>query len=103
MVTKMMMIKLSHCLYTSKICGYIKSFDETEHMFFLIKNDELVTKNNEICDKMRNSNKNGFKNELIYNKKYLKTNPKSYRCKSKKNTFLKMEYLNMVLIVFFFQ
>ena len=33
---------------------------------------------------MRNSNKNGFKNEAVYNKKYLKTNSKSYRCKSKK-------------------
>ena len=57
------------------------NFDGTKNMSFLIKNDEILEKFNEILGKLSNSIKNEFNSDPAYNKKYLKTeNIKEYRC-----------------------
>ena len=52
--------------------AYRRNFDETKYISFLIKDDELLEKHNEIWKKVKNSIKKEFDNELVYNKKYLK-------------------------------
>ena len=44
-----------------------KDFDENKYMSFLIEDDELLEKYNEICEKVRNSIKKEFDSEPIYN------------------------------------
>ena len=50
-------------LYVSKISAYRRDFDETKCKSFLIKDDELLEKYNEICEKVSNS----IKRDLIGN------------------------------------
>ena len=52
--------------------AYRKGFDETRSMSFLIKDDELLEKYNEIWEKVKNSLKKNFDSEPVYNEKYLK-------------------------------
>ena len=61
-------------LYVSKISAYRRDFDETKCKSFLIKDDELLEKYNEIWEKVSNSIKRGFDREPVYNWKYLKKN-----------------------------
>ena len=53
-------------------------------MSFLIKNDELIEKYNEILEKVEKSIKKEFDSELMYNEKYLEAKKKS--CNGKINT-----------------
>ena len=64
--------------------AYRKDFNETKYISFLIKNDELLEKCNEIWEKGSNSNKKAFYSKPVYNKRYLKTRTKS--CEEKINT-----------------
>ena len=48
------------CIMFPKISGYTKSFSETKYMSFLIKDDELLKKQNKIWDKISNSIKKRF-------------------------------------------
>ena len=57
---------------------YRKDFDETRYMSFLIKDDELLQKFNEIREKVRDNLKKDSDIEPVYNGKYLKANIKSY-------------------------
>ena len=50
-------------------------------MSFLIKDDELLEKYNEIWEKVSNSIKKIFHSEPVYNEKYLKTKIKPYEGK----------------------
>ena len=50
----------------------------------MIKDDKLLEKYNEICQKISNNIKPKFDSESAYNEKYLKTKIKS--CKGKINT-----------------
>ena len=52
------------------------NFDGTKNMSFLIKNDEILEKFNEIWEKLSDSIKNEFNSDPVYNKKYLKTENK---------------------------
>ena len=52
--------------------AYRRNFNETKYISFLIRDDELLEKHNEIWKKVKNSIKKEFDNELVYNKKYLK-------------------------------
>ena len=52
--------------------AYRRNFDETKYISFLIKDDELLEKHNEIWKKVKNSIRKEFDNELVYNEKYLK-------------------------------
>ena len=61
-----------------------RDFDETKYMSFLIKDNELLGKYNEIWKKVSKSIKTELVSEPIYNEKYLKANIKS--CKRKINT-----------------
>ena len=60
-------------------CG--KGFDETKYKSFSIKGDELLKKYNEIWEKVRNSLKNEFDSEPVYNEKYLGAKINSYNRK----------------------
>ena len=50
-------------------------------MYFLIKNDELPEKYNEIRNKVSKVTTKRFDSEPVYNNKYLKTKIKSYEGK----------------------
>ena len=55
------------------------------NMSFLIKDDELLEKYNEIWEKVKNIIKKKFDTELLYSEKYLKTKIKSYNGKINPN------------------
>ena len=57
---------------------YRRYFDETKYMSFLMKDHQLLEKDNEIWGKVSNSIKQGFDSEHAYNEKYLKTKTKPY-------------------------
>ena len=48
-----------------------KDFENLNICPFLIKDDELLEKYNEICEKVSNSIKEGFDSKPGYNEKYL--------------------------------
>ena len=54
-------------------------------MSFLIKDDELLEKYNEIWEKIKNSIKKEFDSKSVYNEKYLKAKIKSYNWKINTN------------------
>ena len=54
-------------------------------MSFLIKDNELIEKYNNIWDKVSNAIKKGFDSEPVYNEKYSKTKIKSYEGKVNTN------------------
>ena len=54
-------------------------------MSFLIKDDELLEKFDEIWEKVKNSIKNEFDSKPVYNEKDLKAKIKSYNRKIKTN------------------
>ena len=64
---------------------YRKAFDETKYMSFLIKDNELLEKYNEIWKKLENIIKKEFDSEPVYNEKYLKAKIKSYNGKINTN------------------
>ena len=57
--------------------AYRKDFNKTKYVSFLIKDDELLEKYNEIWEKINNSLKKEFDSELVCNEKYLKAKIKS--------------------------
>ena len=69
------------CIFVPKMSAYRRDFDETKYMFFLIKDDELLEKYNEIWEKVENSVRIEFDTEPLYNEKYLKAKIKSYNKK----------------------
>ena len=52
--------------------AYRRNFDKTKYTYFLIKDDELLEKYNEILKKCKNSPKKESASELVHNEKYLK-------------------------------
>ena len=65
--------------------AYRKDFDETKCMSFLIKDDELLKKYNEIWENVKNIIKREVDSEPVYNEKYLKAKIKSYNRKINTN------------------
>ena len=63
------------------MCTYRRDFDETKYMSFLVKDDELLEIYNKIWEKIKNSFKEEFGSEPMYNEKYLKAKIKSYNWK----------------------
>ena len=49
--------------------AYSRDYDETKYMSFLIKDNELIEKYNEIWGKIKNSTKKQFDSEPVYNEK----------------------------------
>ena len=64
---------------------YRKAFDENKYMSFLIKDDELLEKYNEIWKKLKNIIKKEFDSEPVYNEKYVKGKIKLHNVKIKTN------------------
>ena len=60
------------CIFLPKMSAYRKDFDETRYVSFLIIDDKLLEKYNELQEKVKNSLKKEFDNERGYKKKYLK-------------------------------
>ena len=57
-----------------KTSAYVKSYDGgTKWMYFLIEDEELLKKHNDIWNRVSNNVKKEFDTETIYNKKFLKT------------------------------
>ena len=62
-----------------KSSSYVKSFDEqTNWIYFLIEDHDLLEKYNTILDKVSADVKKEFDSEPVYNKEFLKTKIKSY-------------------------
>ena len=61
------------CIILPQMSGYIKYFENSgKNMSFLIKDDEVWGKYNEIWDVIRNKLSIKFHSKLIYDQKYLK-------------------------------
>ena len=70
MVKKVLNISLVQplCIFYSKMSAYRRNFDETKYISFLIKDDKLLEKYNEIRERVKNSTKSEFDSEPLYNK-----------------------------------
>ena len=73
------------CVFLPKMSAYKGDFDEIKYMSFLIKDDELLEKYNEIREKVKNSIKKEFDSKPVYNEKYLKAKIKPYNGKINTN------------------
>ena len=65
--------------------AYRREFDENKLMSFLIKDNEVLEKYNEMWDKVKNSIRKEFVSKTLYNEKYLKANRKFYNGKINTN------------------
>ena len=83
------------CVMLPKMSACRRDFDETKYMSFLIKNEELLEKYNEIWEviKVSNSMKKEFDSEPGYNEKYIKV-------QKKKQIFMALRYQKKVLNTF---
>ena len=90
------------CIFLPKMSAYRRDFDETKYMSFLIKDDELLEKYNEIWEKVKNSIRKEFDSKPVYNEKYLKAKIKSYNGKSTQ-IFTIIKYQEKVLNLFIYQ
>ena len=80
------MLKKQNNKYISpKRRAYRRNFDITKYIYFLMKDDELLQKQNGNWGKVKNSIKKEFDSEPVYNKKYLKAKEKSYDGKTDTN------------------
>ena len=62
-----------------KTSAYLKSYDgQTKWMYFLIEDDDLLEKDNTICNKVSADIKKEFNSEPAYNKIFWKTKIKSH-------------------------
>ena len=57
---------------STKTTVYRKDFDETKFTSFLMKDDELLEKYNEIWEKVKETLETEFHSKPVYNKKYQK-------------------------------
>ena len=65
--------------------AYRRDFDKSKHMSFLIKDEKLLEKYNEISKKVSNIIKKEFDSKPVYKQKYLKTKIKFYNGKMNTN------------------
>ena len=65
------------CIFLSKMSSYRR--DESKCMAFLIKDENFLEKYQENWEKVSIISKRKFNREPVHNKKYLKTNIKSYK------------------------
>ena len=57
--------------------GYIKYFENSgKNMSFMIKNDDVLDKYNELWDKIKNTLNIKFHSMLVYDEKYIKAKVK---------------------------
>ena len=65
------------CIFLPKMSACRKDFNKTKCMPFLIKDEKLLQKYNEIWKKVGNIIKKEFDSKPVYNEKYIKTKVKS--------------------------
>ena len=65
------------CIFRPKMSIHKRYFDKTRCLYFLIKNEKLLEKYNEIWEKVSNIIKKEFNTEPVHNKNYLKAGRKS--------------------------
>ena len=75
-------------IFLPKMTAYRRDFDETKCISFLIKEDELLEKYDEIWEKVKNSLKKEFDSKPIHNEKYLKAKTKFYNGKRSFSIYL---------------
>ena len=75
-------------MFLPKTSTYRRDFDETKYMSFLIKDDELLDRYNEIWEKFKNSINKEFDSDPSYKEKYLKAKIKPYDGKINANLLL---------------
>ena len=66
------------CILFSEMSPCRRNFDKTKGMYFLIKDEKLLEKHNEIWKKISSIIKKEFDSKPLYSKKYLITKIKSY-------------------------
>ena len=71
LATKMLKLDL-YVYFSQNVSAYRTDLDETRYTYFLIKDNELLEKYNEILKKVKNSIKKEFVSEPVFNEKYLK-------------------------------
>ena len=65
------------CIILPQMSGYIKYFENSgKNMSFMIRNDDVLDKYNEIWDKIKNTLNIKFHSMLVYNEKYIKAKVK---------------------------
>ena len=67
--------------------GYVRCFNKTKYISFLIEDEKLLKACNKMQDKFSNIIPKGFDSESVYTEKYLKTKIKSYDGKSNTNFY----------------
>ena len=72
-------------IFLPKMSAYRRNFDKTKCMIFLIKDNKLLEKYNEIQEKVRNINYKEFDSNPVCNEKYIKTKIKDYNKKVNTN------------------
>ena len=77
--------------------AYRRNFDKTKCMYFLLKDEKLLEKYNEVWKKVSNIIKNEFDRKLVCDEKYLKTKIKSTQM------FLIIKYQKKALNVFVYR
>ena len=82
--------------------AYRRNFDKTKCMYFLLKDEKLLEKYNEVWKKVSNIIKNEFDRKFVCDEKYLKTKIKSYNEKSTQ-MFLIIKYQKKALNVFVYR
>ena len=67
------------CIILPQMSGYIKCFENGgKSMPFMIKNDNILNKSNEIWDKIKETVSIKFHSKPVYDKKYIKTKVREF-------------------------
>ena len=68
-LTRKMLKNTPLCTFFPKMSAYIRDFDETKHMSFLMQDDKLWEKYNQIWEKVKHNIKKEFDSEPLYDEK----------------------------------
>ena len=76
------------CIILPQMTGYIKYFENRgENMSFVIKDDDVLDKHNEIWDKIKNTLSIKFRSLLVYDEQYIKAKVREFNRVIKTNVF----------------
>ena len=74
------------CIILPQMSGYIKYFENGgKSMSFVIKDDDVLDKYNEVWDKIKNTLSIKFHSMPVYDKKYIKAKVREFNCVIKTN------------------
>ena len=68
-LTRKMLKNTPLCTFFPKMSAYIRDFDENKHMSFLMQDDKLLEKYNQIWEKVKHNIKKEFDSEPLYDEK----------------------------------